>query len=241
MHSSRACCALLFAMLLAGCGSSGAPPTLKLTPQLALVTNYSTQTGDPYTVSAFTVNSSDGSLTQISGSPFSVGNGPNSLAVDPAGKFAYVADVGSFDITVLSISGEGVLAAVAGSPFATGNNPQAITMHKSGKFLYVATVTPSNPTPGAIWAYSVDASTGAIMPLAESPFPAGQLPSSITTDSSGMFLYTTDIVAGQVLGYSIDQSTGALTPIPGSLSIFTCRMDSTMMFRPTPSILRVAG
>src|SRR5580698_6469918 len=78
MHSSRACCALLFAMLLAGCGSSGAPPTLKLTPQLALVTNYSTQTGDPYTVSAFTVNSSDGSLTQISGSPFSVGNGPNS-------------------------------------------------------------------------------------------------------------------------------------------------------------------
>ena len=215
MRSLRACCTLLLATLLTGCGSS-APPTLKSGPELVLVTNYGTHTGQPYTVSAFSLNSSNGILTQVSGSPFSVGNAPNSLAVDPAGKFVYVADLGSFDITVLSIGSGGVLAAVAGSPFPTGNNPQAITIHKSGKFLYVATVTPGNPTPGAIWAYSVDASTGAIVPLAESPFPAGQLPSSITTDRSGMFLYAGDLTAGLILGYSIDQSTGALTPIPGS-------------------------
>src|SRR5450755_1402678 len=112
---------LLLATLLTGCGSSSAPPTLKSGPELVLVTNYGTHTGQPYTVSAFSLSSSNGILTQVSGSPFSVGNAPNSLAVDPAGKFAYVADLGSFDITILSIGSGGVLAAVAGSPFPTGN------------------------------------------------------------------------------------------------------------------------
>jgi len=84
MRLLSACCALVLGTLPTGCGSSSAPPTLKPTPELALVTNYGTHTGQPYTVSAFALNPGDGVLTQISGSPFSVGSAPNSLAVDPA-------------------------------------------------------------------------------------------------------------------------------------------------------------
>ena len=39
MRSLSACCTLLLATLLTGCGSSSAPPTLKSGPELVLVTN----------------------------------------------------------------------------------------------------------------------------------------------------------------------------------------------------------
>src|SRR5579864_9205710 len=45
------------------------------------------------TVSAYTINGSSGALTAIPGSPFVTGTAPSpsALAVDPAGKFLYLA------------------------------------------------------------------------------------------------------------------------------------------------------
>jgi hypothetical protein len=41
---------------------------------------------------AYTIDSTTGALTQLSNSPFAAGPGSQSVAVDPSGKFAYVAN-----------------------------------------------------------------------------------------------------------------------------------------------------
>src|SRR5580700_5849938 len=58
---------------------------------------YVTNEGDS-TVSGYTIDPSTGALTSIAGSPFPADagpfSGPSSMAVDPSGKFAYVANSG---------------------------------------------------------------------------------------------------------------------------------------------------
>lgn len=87
-----------------------------------------------------------------------------------------------------------------------------------GGFLYVANVG-SNTISG----YSMDATTGALTPMAGSPFNAGSLPERIAVDPSGKFMYVTNDnpndqfgLPGTVSGFVIDSATGALTPVQGS-------------------------
>ena len=58
-----------------------------LRAQFAYVTNFSDSN-----VSAYTIDPATGALTAIPGSPFSAGADPVSVAVDPSGKFVYVAN-----------------------------------------------------------------------------------------------------------------------------------------------------
>ncbi len=44
-------------------------------------------------VSAYTIDATSGALKPVAGSPFAAGSGPISIAVDPTGKFAYVANI----------------------------------------------------------------------------------------------------------------------------------------------------
>src|SRR5580698_9104200 len=57
--------------------------------QFAYVANY-----DSANVSAYTINAKTGKLTPVAGSPFGAGTEPEGVAVDPTGKFAYVANYG---------------------------------------------------------------------------------------------------------------------------------------------------
>ena len=73
-------------------------------------------------VSGYTINATTGALTAIAGSPFPAGSAPRSVAVDPTGKFAYVANSGSLSSDDRNVSGytinatTGALTAIAGSP-----------------------------------------------------------------------------------------------------------------------------
>jgi 6-phosphogluconolactonase (cycloisomerase 2 family) len=55
-------------------------------------------------------------------------------------------------------------------------NPSSVTTDPSGKFLYV---TNENPADNTVSAYVIDANTGALTPVAGSPFAAGHNPQSI--------------------------------------------------------------
>ena len=97
---------------------------------------------DSDNVSGYRIDPSTGALTPIAGSPFATGTDPANVAVDPSGKFAYVAN-GDFD----NVSGyrinpsTGALKAIAGSPFPAGDNPRSVAVDPSGKFAYVANLT----------------------------------------------------------------------------------------------------
>jgi hypothetical protein len=79
---------------------------------------------DANNVSGYTIDPSTGALTAIAGSPFDAASEPSSVAVDPSGKFAYVAnEVSGSTGNVLGYMinpSTGALTAIAGSPFAAG-------------------------------------------------------------------------------------------------------------------------
>ena len=97
------------------------------------------------------------------------------MAVDPGGKFLYVANRLSDSISAYAIDARtGVLSEMSGSPFATGGGPYSISTDISGKFVYV-----TNGLSDDVSAYTMNASTGALTPMAGSPFAAGSYPISI--------------------------------------------------------------
>jgi 6-phosphogluconolactonase len=151
----------------------------------------------------------------VDGSPFAGVTEPANSAVDPSGKFLYVANFSSNNVSAYSINATtGVLTPVAGSPFAAGVRPNAIAVDPSGKFVYVA-----NSGNSTVSAYSYNAATGVLTPVAGSPFAAGVIPYAITVDPSGKFLYVGNLggaFPGTISAYTYNAATGVLTPIAGS-------------------------
>jgi DNA-binding beta-propeller fold protein YncE len=82
-------------------------------------------------VSAYTITATTGALASIAGSPYPVGAGPSALAVDPSGKFLYVANYWTDDITGFSVDMvSGDLVELNLSPFEEplGSHPAAIAV-----------------------------------------------------------------------------------------------------------------
>src|SRR4029077_9560010 len=61
--------------------------------------------------------------------------------------------------------------------------------------------------------YRINPTTGALTPIAGSPFPAGGEPQSVAVDPSGTLAYVANFGDNTVSGYKINLLTGALTPI----------------------------
>jgi DNA-binding beta-propeller fold protein YncE len=173
-------------------------------------------------VSAYTIDGTTGALIPVDGSPFPAGFQARSVAVDPTGQFAYVANFlgeplpGS--VSAYTIDGDtGALTAVDGSPFPAGLNPQSVTVEPKGQFAYVANRRSNN-----VSAYAIDGTTGALTPVDGAPFPAGLFPQSVTADRTGQFVYVANCgspcgrTPGDVSAYRIDRDSGGLMPVDGS-------------------------
>ncbi len=174
-------------------------------------------------VSAYTINAATGALTPVAGSPFSAGSGPIELAVEPTGRFLYVANITSNNVSAYAIDAtSGALTLVPGSPFSAGDGSHAVAVEPTGNFIYVVNIRSSN-----ISAYTIDAITGALTPVPGSPFPTGpggSAPHSVAVDSTGQFVYA--INCGSLCGgtgsgdtsaqYRINAITGALTRLIGN-------------------------
>ena len=87
-------------------------------------------------VSAYAIDTSTGALSEVAGSPFAAGIGPESISVHPSGKFAYVANFGSANVSG-SVSAytidasTGALSEVVGSPFPAGTSPVNLTIARA--------------------------------------------------------------------------------------------------------------
>jgi YVTN family beta-propeller protein len=76
--------------------------------------------------------------------------------VDSAGKFAYVTNFESNDVSMYTIDATtGALTPIG--TIAAGQSPTSIAIHPSGKFAYV-----TNSASNDVSIYSVDAATGAL-------------------------------------------------------------------------------
>jgi 6-phosphogluconolactonase len=164
----------------------------------------------------YSINPSTGALTAIAGSPFITDSDPASIAIDPRGKFAYVAaDLSGAHNSLLFgyriNPSTGALTAIAGSPFGQAPSYDFVAVDPSGKFVYAA-----NWLTSKVEGYRINPCTGALTAIAGSPFPAGSLPASVAVDPSGKFAYVANGDSDNVSGYRINRRTGVLTPIAGS-------------------------
>ena len=190
-------------------------------------------------ISAYSIDSQTGSLLPVPGSPFADPAFPWSIAVDPEGRFAYVANRGGNTISAYAIDGTtGTLTPVPGSPFeqgpaTSGDLPVSVALDPAGKFVFVA-----NYNSQTVRAYQINQNTGALTQAPGSPFPAGLSPQSVTADLTGQFVYVANGYhngTGTVSAYSVDQSTGSLTPVPGSP--FSVPVDQSKSGFPAPGTM----
>jgi 6-phosphogluconolactonase (cycloisomerase 2 family) len=140
---------------------------------------------------AYREDPNSGVLTQISGSPYTVGEGAISLVLHPSGKFLYVANpgqggTGENDISLFNIASDGILTEVLprASVAPNASQPQLLLMDPGGAFLYVMNVGSSN-----ISVFSIDSGSGVLTQVANSPFSIGALPLNMQVTPSGNFLY----------------------------------------------------
>ena len=123
------------------------------------------------TVAIRAIDPVNGSL----GLPTSVdaGDGAHSIAIDGAGRFAYVANFNENSVSTYAINaGTGGLTA-AGTT-TTVADPSSVGMSPSGEFVYV-----TNRLDNSVSAYSVNKSTGALVALG-APVATGSNPYCVT-------------------------------------------------------------
>jgi 6-phosphogluconolactonase (cycloisomerase 2 family) len=113
-------------------------------------------------VSVFSLDPGTGALSEVPGSPFATGRGPG-VAIDPTGKFVFVADADN-NLSAYTIDSMGSLTPV-GAPIPFGAEAESIAVDPTGKFVFVGLV------PREIAGFTLDRTTGALTPIAGSPFP----------------------------------------------------------------------
>jgi 6-phosphogluconolactonase (cycloisomerase 2 family) len=178
---------------------------------------YIVNNSSPGSVAALATNTTtfDGSLTQIAGSPFTVGNFPVGIAEDPGGKFAFVTNNGDGTISGFTVGADGSLGSPI-APVTTGSgvtsSPGVPAIDPTGSFLYVP-----NQGDSTISIFSISG-TGTLATVG-SPVStgAGSSPTMIAITANGKFLYVTDAVGNTIVGFTIGAGgtlSGATTGSP---------------------------
>ena len=184
---------------------------------------------------AWSINASDGSLSAVSGSPFTLsglgsmilnttGVNFSSMAVNPAGTLLFLGYSSFAEIDVYQISSTGTLTQVPGAPFSTGTlQPYNLSFDGLGKYLYVA--TGPEGLGHQVAAYSIG-SSGGLTAVQGSPFAFNMW--QLQGDPSGKYMIGISGRSNALNGlpddtslyvFSIQQSgtnAGALTQVSGS-------------------------
>jgi DNA-binding beta-propeller fold protein YncE len=193
---------------------------------------YVANPGDPWSpdygsVSMYSINATTGALAytgMLSGNCPGLCF-PSSVAVEPSGKFAYVANGGAgfpFNVEMYTINATtGALTSIG--TIAAGTNPVSIAVDPSGKFIYV--VNGNFGSAGNVSMYAINATTGTL--ASTGTIAAGTDPVYVAVDPAGNFAYVTNSGSNDVSMYTINSTTGSLTllgmisagPSPTSIAI----------------------
>lgn len=130
---------------------------------------------------------------------FFVDEGP-----DNPGKFAFVANNGSGNVSAYTVGSNGALANAPGSPFGAATNPNAVDADAAGRLVYVAN------NAGGISGYSVKRNDGSLGAISGSPFSPATGYRAIAADPAGRYVFALT-TAGQLEAYTVNATTGALT------------------------------
>ncbi len=168
-------------------------------------------------INAYTISSSDGTLTPVSGSTDRAigGSQASGLAVAPSGKFIYIVSNNSSTMSCFSIdSSTGALSSptwgTAGT-MAAGPGAYSIAFSSNGNF-YVANGGAYGTAYG-VGAYTCPNANG--MPAANEGATAGQNTRLIAIDPFGRFVYAESLSDANIAAFKVN-TNGSLAAISGS-------------------------
>lgn len=176
-------------------------------------------TGDQYAVSAATMPT--GQTCLVPDGAATVTNASVTVTVVCAApRFAYAAGAHGNDVLGYAVDfATGALTALPGSPFASGDTTNAVALDSTHHFLFAAnTGSTGGAGSNTISVYSIDAGTGALTPVAGSPFAATTAPTALAIAPSGRYLYVSDYHDNTVTAFAIS-ATGSLTPTAGGPTV----------------------
>jgi 6-phosphogluconolactonase len=141
---------------------------------------------------------------------------PHSINLDPAGRFAFVADLGLDKVMIYRLDPVAGTLTANDPPAASvppGSGPRHFAFHPSGKFAYVI-----NEMKSTVTAFKYDAEHGTLEPIATvTTLPDGFTGENTTAEvqvhPSGKFLYGSNRGHDSIAIFAIDQATGSLKPI----------------------------
>lgn len=161
---------------------------------------------NPGQINVYLVDNKSGVLTEASGSPYTAGKNPVSLATSPNQQFLYVLNHDDNTIVSYSISSEAGLTK-AHSYTTPGSNPTSLKINAAGTYLYVTDAfqpgfSATNPGPGALVVYPInsDGTLGNALTNAATGkgyYPTCNNPVDLTVLANGGEVYIVNDPAGQ--------------------------------------------
>jgi 6-phosphogluconolactonase len=177
----------------------------------------------PGYLAGYQINQSTGALTAVPGSPYSVGQFGEGVAVDPSGQYLYYGNLAatgfnpvgpplytfSLDQTTGALTEQFTYGGDASGGIELAIVSSTVEVTYQPTFAYL-----TNPASKSISEYAISGSTGALTPLLHSPLTDANGPRASAAIPNGKFFYTAN-ANGTISEYSIG-GTGALSKIKGS-------------------------
>lgn len=125
---------------------------------------------------------SNGSLVPMVNGPFTTGQYPYAVTIDPRGAFLYVANYNASTISAYAINtATGTPTNSVGGSTAVNTNPVGIAIEPAlGIYLFTA-----NQTDSTVSGEQLDPHNGGLKSIQNTPFPASGLPTAITAIING--------------------------------------------------------
>lgn len=155
-------------------------------------------------ISMYSVDQKTGMLKSIGAGTVQAGAGPYSIAIDPSGKYAYVANENSSpQVLVYRIDPSTGELKKVGEAIA-GTSAICITVDPLGRFVYVA-----NTISSTVSFYTIDPDTGTL--TRQGAVAAGSATNGVVVEPSGRFAYAANYLSDDVWWFRIDPKTGNLS------------------------------
>ncbi len=176
----------------------------------------------------YTVNSVDQTITPfqfnagqlVSPSPSTISTPAAHISsINGNSTYVYLTDSASNNIFPYTNSGSCNLQPVTGGQvpnIAGTSQPTYSIVDNSGKYVYVLNQSTTTTQPGtpfsSISAFTINSTTGQLVPIVGAPYPVGSGPVCMVEDTSNQYVYVSTI-GGTVTGKVIDSTTGTLTDL----------------------------
>jgi 6-phosphogluconolactonase (cycloisomerase 2 family) len=183
--------------------------------------------GNEAAIWVYAIDSGTGALTALAGSPFATTIGPGPLWISPNGRYAHLDNTAIYEGSFRGGASSYVIDSATGAlssqtPAILLAGVTALALDPGGNFAYSIYQVSSGP--GTLSPLSADVAfnglTTFLAPLTAAPYALSQTVSSLSTDSSGRFLYVIG-ANGDALAFIIDPATGNVTPAATTPAAFS--------------------